>query len=53
MNTKDDVEMKDANADLKQITEKIDSVNLQPKTSMIYSGNNKFNQLIKNTRRLY
>ena len=39
MNAKDDIEMKEANADIKQITEKIDSVKLQPKASIIYSGN--------------
>jgi len=38
MNTKDDVDMKEANADVKQITEKIDNVKLQAKTSNIYSG---------------
>jgi len=38
MNTKDDVEMKDANADVKQITEKIENVKLQAKNSVVYSG---------------
>lgn len=37
MNTKDDIVMKEANDEVKQITEKIDNVNLQAKPSMIYS----------------
>ena len=39
MNTKDDIEMKDINVELKQITEKIDNVKLQAKASLVYLGN--------------